>query len=249
MFKRSISLTAGVAVAGAVWAGSLPAHAADIYDDSLKDTSPPIASAAYSWAGAYIGAHAGYAWSDVEVTDLDGFIEPGSWSFDADDWLAGGQIGYNWQRDRLVFGVEGDLGYFGLDGHRTDPADPESSLSASVDGGLYGTLTGRLGFASDRALLYAKGGAAFLNAELEIDDPDTIASSDETLLGWTVGGGLEYALASNWTAKAEYLYFDFEELRATDPVTGDSWDGDLDAHTVKIGINYKIGGDLYDSLY
>ncbi len=245
--SASLRRVAGAAVVGALAFSAASANAADIYEDeSLKDMPTIAAPAYFTWQGAYIGAHVGYAWTDIDVTDVDGYYNGASWSFDADDWIYGGQIGYNWQRGNLVIGLEADLGYFGLDGAANDPTEPD--LKVSADGGLYGTLTGRLGYAMNRTLLYVKGGAAFINADLTVrDDFVKVASEDKTLWGYTIGAGVEHAIDPNWTVKVEYLYFDFEDatVRTVDDFR---WDADLDAHTVKLGVNYKFGGERYDSL-
>ena len=67
------------------------------------------------------------------------------------------------------------------------------------------------------------------------------ASSSNTHLGYAVGGGMEWALVDNWTAKVEYLYLDFgNESYFGGPAAG-GFDADVSAHTVKVGLNYRFG--------
>ncbi|NJM35272.1 MAG: porin family protein [Rhodomicrobium sp.] len=70
---------------------------------------------------------------------------------------------------------------------------------------------------------------------------------DETLSGYAIGGGVEYALSSNWTMKAEYLYMNFGEENTSND-DDDTFKHETDLHTVKFGVNYKFGGDRYQPL-
>jgi outer membrane immunogenic protein len=114
----------------------------------------------------------------------------------------------------------------------------------------------RLGFVYGRTLIYGTGGVAFAGAETSIDvvgpGYDAWGRKSETLVGWTVGGGLEWLIAQNWTVRAEYLYYRFddvggilegEQMTSCNPAcahTTDGFGGDLDLHTVRMGVNYKF---------
>jgi outer membrane immunogenic protein len=107
-------------------------------------------------------------------------------------------------------------------------------------------------------LYYAKGGGALLDAKATTIDPciappagcgvATLSmTGNKTMLGWTVGGGIEWAYAANWTAKVEYGYFDFGNV----DTAGISSFGDqerqsihITAHTVKVGVNYRWGAPV-----
>jgi len=236
--------------AGVLWA----ANAADVYHkgDSLKDE--PVYMSPITWAGFYVGLHAGGTWGSNDVTDVDNYNEE-NFSFDDNAFIGGAQIGYNVQRGSAVFGIEGEFGYLGFDNSKQAPSRvglPGDSV-ASFQGDLYGTLTGRLGIASDRFLIYAKGGVAFLSADASFIDTnpagDLLVSgtkNSDTLTGWVVGGGVEYALSNNWSLKAEYLHFDFSDLtvRAIDDTeVPRDFRNDATVDTVKVGINYKFGSD------
>jgi outer membrane immunogenic protein len=271
-----------VAFAAAFAACFVVSGAASAADLSLKDTPDVVVySPAPVWTGFYAGVHGGYGWGDVDVTDV--FIynaDPrADNSFDSDGLIAGVQVGYNIQRGNLVFGVEADLGYMNLSSSlSTDlPAannDPRNALSGTYDlsGGLYGDLTGRLGYATGKTLLYAKGGVAFVNAELSTDyvganctttgncgprNPSKFAfESEETLVGWTVGVGVEYALSPSLSLKLEYQHFDFGTMSneyggkynfacgrytCASELNGKT-DTDVTVDAVKVGLNYQFNG-------
>jgi outer membrane immunogenic protein len=241
-----------------VSAGALTAaNAADVYQKNDGWTGESYAYAPITWSGFYAGIHGGGAWADIEVTHVDFYNSDGSFSFDDNGFFGGGQIGYNWQHGSIVYGVEAELGSMGFDIKKQDPnffdapPNPELDSIARFETGFYGALTGRLGLAADNWLFYAKGGAAFVNAKASYTDDNAGGdllvdgtSKSETLGGWVVGGGVEYALSGNWSVKAEYLHFDFADVTVN--ATGDSGDHfdfkfDSQVDTVKAGINYKFG--------
>ncbi len=143
--------------------------------------------------------------------------------------------------------------------------DVNGKYSTSSD--LYGDLTGRLGYAEGRTLFYAKGGVALLNANLKsaydgrhVDGWHTFNfEKGETLVGWTVGAGVEYMLAPAWSLKAEYQHFDFGNMSSsyndtyyipghdhtgghyTSNINGKT-DVSVTADAVKVGLNYHVGG-------
>ena len=174
-------------------------------------------------------------------------------------FLGGAQGGYNVQRGHFVFGVEGDIGYLGLSTHGADAYNPQKSdfctaqysktdkedykdarnamcavsgkYSASTD--LYGDLTARLGYSTDRTLFYLKGGVAIVDADIKAhyDGANCLTFGEctptgntkvgystfnfdhsNTLIGWTAGAGAEYALSPSWSLKAEYQHFDFGKM-------------------------------------
>ena len=220
------------------------AFAADIYRDdagSLKDSYAP----GFSWTGFYLGANVGYAWGDVDISSNDdGFDEtPGGISYEADGVIAGGQLGYNWQRGSFVIGVEGEIGYLGAEGDERIVASP--SNFGDTEFGAYGVLAARLGYAVDRSLFYVKGGWALASVETDagdLNDASDRTKLDETLSGYAIGGGVEYALSQNWTVKAEYLYMNFGDENSSN-IDGDNFEHEIDVHTAKVGVNYKFGRD------
>jgi outer membrane immunogenic protein len=232
---------------------------------SFKDI--PVA-APPSWSGFYIGVHGGYGWGDTTTGDggtdiknppygafacgpaLTGNYCDDPFDLEPEGWFGGVQLGANWQRGVFVFGVEGDLGYLGIDDGYTLIRPFDDRDIASVEYGWYGTLTGRLGVASDRTLVYAKGGLAFADIEHEAADIDFNGTSfeiyegsrtrwNDVATGWALGGGIEQALSRSLSLKAEYLYMDFGSETSRSP-EGDIYEHDNTLHTVKIGLNYRL---------
>jgi outer membrane immunogenic protein len=227
-------------------------------------TAPAAATAQERWEGFYLGGFAGYADGNARSTapfnDGTGFyynVGGDPYAIEADGFAAGGLVGGNWQSGALVFGLEAELGYKDLGGTVLDPNAPPRGWDdtfTSVKSDLYGAVTVRLGFTAGNALLYVKGGAAFLDARgATIDDcigppagcgTQTLTmTGGKTMAGWVIGGGLQWALDGRWDIRAEYAYFDFGRL----PVGGDSTDGlfytqiiGIDAHTFKAGVGYRF---------
>jgi outer membrane immunogenic protein len=216
----------------------------------------PAAAQNYNWTGIYIGAHAGYARGthDVEAVGPNIYNDPNEhFGYDTNGFIGGIQSGYNHQIGMFVPGLEVDFGYKDLNGREASPArfNPRRDTFSISNGGVYGTVTGRLGVAVDRVLIYFKGGYAFAQLNLGVIDNDprgiTInAVNRSTRSGWTTGGGAEYAFTGNWSVKAEYLFMNFGSTTIsavspdTDPPASFKWNHDTNAHTFKVGINYKF---------
>lgn len=202
------SILLGSAAALAI---STSAFAADaIYEAPAE---PPVAVETvpqFSWAGGYAGILTGYGWADG---DVEGF---GTESFDGA--RLGGFVGYNWDLgNQLVVGLEGDLNY---------DWNEESVGGFDYETGMNWSARARVGYAMDRALLFAAGGYTGTNAEGPL--------GDDTLHGWTIGGGVDYALTDRMFTRIEYRYNDFGsgDLGGTDI--------DLDQHTVNVGLAVKF---------
>ncbi|KKC37915.1 hypothetical protein WH87_09635 [Devosia epidermidihirudinis] len=221
--------------------------AADIY-------VAPAAAAdqyVYDWSGAYAGAFLGYGWGASDFTDVDGYNLGGEvFGVNSRGALAGLTLGYNAQHGAFVLGVEGEVSYLGLDGTTPQPDSPIDTL-ASINGGLYASLAGRLGVTADKALIYAKAGLALTGAKGRVDDNCDVgacggglinATTGGLLVGYTLGAGVEYAFSEQWSAKLEYSYLNFGSATASGVYNGSDWnyDYDLSAHTVKVGLNYKF---------
>jgi outer membrane immunogenic protein len=235
-------LCSAVAFAG----DTAPVLAADLdwrSDRSLKDEPVYVPRYRFSWTGFYLGGNLGYSWGTSSSSDASGgaFDGAGGLTIHPSGWTVGLQGGYNWQYDKLVIGVETDLGLLNAD-------ESERTGTAFVDTeyGGYGTLTGRLGYAEERWLFYLKGGLAFANIENQAGavaagaiDLSDLTEPDETRLGWTLGLGAEYAFQPNWSMKIEYLYMDFGQ-DSSGNIDGDTFHHDNDLHSIKVGVNYRF---------
>ncbi len=215
--------------------------------------APTPVAIPYNWTGFYIGGHGGYGWSKKDWTDLFQTQLPTGWTdSDSQNGFFGGlQGGYNYQINQWVFGIEGQVSWTDIKGYGLwrNPAGVITAESAHTDIHMLATLTGRLGIAWDRLLLYAKGGGAWVNEEHWQQDfangPRWSDVPRATRTGWTVGGGLEYAFWENWSAKIEYDYMDFGTHRFPFVLltTGQVFryaDITQKVHLVEVGINYRF---------
>ena len=147
------------------------------------------------------------------------------------------QFAQNW-----VIGAEAQYSWLG--NTNRSAAFPGGVLVTDRERGL-GSATGRLGYTWGPALLYAKGGYAWRDNALGVSlagAPVAFATTGNRESGYTVGAGLEYMFAPNWSAKAEYQYYNFGNTTvtaATAPVFATGYRSD--EHTVKVGLNYRFG--------
>ncbi len=233
----------------------------------LPVKAPPPA-AAYDWTGLHFGAHLDYAggsshWTSTQAGlpgpagTLD-FTNGYDFSTGSGSYLAGLQTGYDYMLpSRWVFGVEADVSFPSfVGGDRifastvTGQADYLESVQTS------GSLRGRIGYAPEFAgqhwLIYATGGFAwsydqFSRIQLAgIPVGGGVSPEPETVkfvprLGATGGVGVELALTPNWAARAEYLFTDYGRRAVTFPVSGQRFDSDLMLHTVRAGLDYRLG--------
>jgi outer membrane immunogenic protein len=231
---RIVSLLSVAACAGAMIAS---AHAADLANRPVTKAPPPYVPPPLTWNGFYIGAHLGGAWSEANwTTPVTGVSANSSSS----GLLGGAQVGYNWQYGATVFGVEGDFSGTNLQSSNTGASGFSNTTSAYWTS----TVTGRLGYAFDRALIYGKGGLAIA------DEKDTVTSPGgglfsstgaATQTGWTAGGGVEYALDPHWSAKVEYDYLGLGSQSVPAALPGGA-PGSVDLNIQRLigGINYRF---------
>jgi outer membrane immunogenic protein len=217
--KILLASAALVAFAGAASAADMPAR--------MATKAVPYVQM-YNWTGFYIGANLGYGWARDTAggssTNLNGVI-------------GGGQIGYNWQMNNLVLGIETD---FQGSGQRASGTGLVLGVPFSVSERVryFGTVRGRLGYAWDRTLLYVTGGYAYTNIGGDLSVGAFSTSSNTTKSGYTVGAGLEYAFAGPWSVKAEYLYVDSGTTTLT--LAGATADVRIKNNIGRVGINYRF---------
>jgi outer membrane immunogenic protein len=238
----------------------------------------------FSWTGFYIGAQggAGLGISEDSLTTNQAcigsvcgsqipFAPPGMPNALRDSYTisglhGGGTIGFNWQASPVVVGVEADLSGANLtgDGDCANAFGAVFGVQSSCHTRLttFGTVTGRLGFAVDRTLIFVKAGGAWGQFDRGVNLvslagglPPTAAASatlSETRSGYTVGTGVEYAFWHGWSAKAEYDFMDFGSSNENFHVTGTLLtpgvvfnvrsDDHEQVHVMRFGLNYKFGG-------
>jgi outer membrane immunogenic protein len=229
-------------------------------------------AAPFSWNGFYVGINGGYAWgdSDYRHTPTGAWLTPaidpsvpqlirqGSGTLDPSGFLGGVQAGHNWQFGNIVLGLEADFQGGRVSDSRTatnpNPVVPGTTLTFSekLDSDWLFTLRPRAGIAFGRTLIYATGGLAVQDVRFKQSVFFSASGSTaqgwgrEQAVGWTVGGGLEHAIAGSWSVKLEYLYVDLPDVTAnlTNNVPGffpftHKADADLTEHIVRVGLNWK----------
>lgn len=244
-------------VATALTAALSPAAAADL------PRLLPAAPVQWNWTGLYWGAHVGGSFAQSQFPDpLGASLYGGTVRTPAA--LAGIQVGYNLQRGRWVIGAEADISAMNGNGTNTCMASSGLFISANcrVRQDALATLAARVGLVTGpggRTLLYGKGGAAYLSERIDITAGNPLLSStehNEGRWGWTVGAGVEQALAPAWSVKVEYDYADFGSSQMATPSSFALAPGfgyfptpqgitnvRQDLHSVKVGLNLKFGGD------
>ena len=199
-------------LAAALSIGFAQAAAAADMPTRMPTKAPMMAPAPmYNWTGLYIGINGGGAWSKESWADnAIGVVE-----LSPNGGVFGGQLGYRYQWNQFVLGVEGTLDWAGL----TDSTSGSGYTEELKVKSLY-TVTGQAGWAGiDRALVYVKGGwaGATTKATQVIVAINGIASNSQTNNGWTVGGGIDYAIWQNWIIGVEYDHFDLNHGVSSSP--------------------------------
>jgi len=218
-------------------AASASAFAADLPSRRPPPVYAPVPI--FTWTGFYVGGDIGYTWGTDTHTLPSGAVYQAT----PQGEIGGLHVGYNYQINQFVVGLEGDVDGANFRNSAASPAGAVNSTRLPVEG----SIRGRLGYAWDRALFFATGGAGFADIQhnytnpLGVSDPGNTYSS--TRVGWTVGGGVEYALSNNWSVRGEYRYADFGRqtdtiLLGTVPVVNH-----VIEHRVTVGFSYKF--DMY----
>ena len=211
--------------------------------------SPPLF---HTWNGFYFGGNVGGGSGNFPTTfstTVGGiFATADKYS---SGFLGGVQLGYNWQTGSMVFGVETDFQFSGLKGTLTAPCPagfcaPAITATFSQSMPWFGTVRGRVGYASDGWLFYVTGGYAYaqINTDAFASDGITSATFEQRAFrsGWTLGGGIEIALNRNWSAKFEYLHIDLgsQAVSMTFPaLPAVNADTRLQADVIRVGANFR----------
>ena len=245
-------------VAAAASALSVSAYAADL---PMKAMAAP--DAAWNWTGFYLGAHAGAGWGTTETT-LTSISVPGAplvpfnlplAQNSRSGFLGGGQAGYNYQSGWAVLGIQGDIA--ALDVKGTTPCIITIACTSKSD--WLATVSGRVGgVVADRALVYIKGGAAWLHTNQSatvsggigglggLGAAVPLTSTSSTAVGALLGMGVEYAFSRNWSGFIEYDYMDFQTKNVALPIGLLAAGAVINASVVnklsvaKAGVNYKF---------
>jgi outer membrane immunogenic protein len=243
-------------VAIALLATSFSAGAAGAADRPVLAPQPYYAGPLLpvDWTGFYIGVNGGYGWAQgtTDTYFLGGILHG---SGKPSGGVAGGQMGFNWQAGRFVFGAEIDGQWSGQRASFASTCNTGCSAVQEINLKTFATGRGRFGLAFDWLMPYVTAGAAMVN----VSDAFLVTSGgltgrveglSGTSLGWTAGAGVDIALTSNLSARLEYLYLRVDDHSATAPVPnplstlfsgGVSESGSFQDGIVRVGLNYRFG--------
>jgi outer membrane immunogenic protein len=220
MNRLAVSLLTGVAALGFISS----VQAADLI---ISEPAPPvgIVDVAGNWDGAYVGAFAGYGWGTV--TDEDGGFDVPGTENDLTGWQLGVNAGFDVTvSEAIVAGIVGDIAWTDLGG------DLAAGGSYQVD--WTGSIRGRLGFDGGAFLPYVTAGAAFANATLS----DGVNDDTQTHIGWTVGAGVEFAVADNVSLDLLYRYTDYGSKDYD--LGGGPGSFGLTSNAITAGVNFRF---------
>jgi outer membrane immunogenic protein len=194
--RRACAICIGALAAILAWSSAKAADLSPGYYQAPVAPAP-VYYPVYRWTGFYLGINGGGGWGSSQ---WDGVGQ-----FDVSGGLIGATLGYNWQINRFVIGVEGDIDWSGIRGTTTTFCPP----GCSTRNYWLATVRGRLGYAFDRFLPYLTAGLAVgdINASIPGFPGGSISNA-----GWTIGGGLEVGVVGNVSLKAEYLFVELSDF-------------------------------------
>lgn len=243
------------ALLGASFIAAIPAIAA--VDQPANAAGPPQ----YNWNGPWAGASADYGSGSSNQTDAGipctffGTCPTGSTgptgpslspaadgSFSTHGAAVGAGLGYDWQMGSWVYGVAGDYSWSGLKGSSSScGANSPVPHACGTDLESFGTLRASIGYAlgaNGNWLPFVTGGLAL--GDIKGWDSLVGSSGTDFRAGWTVGGGVEVGIASNWSLKFEYLYVDLPSAQTFDVIPGVAESVNFKANIFRVGLNLKL---------
>lgn len=251
MHKLLLSISAGLVAAVVMAFAVTPAQAGtpDVYD----------------WRGPYAGIQLGMALGQGDFVDdtynggFPPFFPTVHWDADFYAPMGGVMGGYNWQKGQIVFGLEGEAGYFAPQGSALQPGvdglgDPYD-LHARFAKGWYGGVGMRLGYTVGPRLFYARAGGVYSAADVVANDNCIIAPCGTGIikmsanLGWgyQLGAGVEQALTDKWTLRGEYGYTDFGSQKLRAVAQGGGFGGhaytvnqEVSMHALTVALSYRF---------
>ncbi|MBX9455596.1 MAG: porin family protein [Rhizobium sp.] len=191
------------------------ARAADAIDEIPSAPQSVDVIPAGNWEGAYVGGKLTHQWGKTKMNK----------DYDAKGFGGGVYTGYNKQDGQIVYGAEVDLNYSGIE---------KSYKGVEATQGLNGSIRARAGYDLSPALVYATGGLAATNLEVT----DKTSDSNKTLLGVTLGAGVETMITESITARTEYRFTNYQSQ--TFNLDSGATDRGLKEHQVNVGLGVKF---------
>lgn len=224
-----------IAASVAALTAASAAQAADVV--AAQEPAPVVAAPAFSWTGFYAGGQIGGSWSDTDVKGHSAVIDyTKSFSPDPSGFIGGLYAGYNFDiGNNVVLGIETDWVWGDMDENDKFTYNTVGDVvSSKLKEKWAGATRARVGYAMDRWMPYLAGGVAYSkvdsNYRLKSSKGDVYpmysASGSDTLTGWTIGAGVDYAMTDHLILRAEYRYTDFG-------------DEDYSKNNIKYNVDYK----------
>jgi outer membrane immunogenic protein len=186
----------------------------------------------------------GGAFGNTNLT-LPSYAYSGSWGNNG--VIGGGHIGYNYQIQSVVAGAQASFDLLSVQGsqNNVNAFAPNVFNGASYHNYLV-SIDGRLGYAYKNLLIYAIGGYAFLsnNSTLTLNNVQ-VGSVSNTVNGYDVGGGVEYAINNQWSARAEYRYYNFQNntnnFNTTSKIfANNAFTQSVNFNAFRVGVSYRF---------
>lgn len=237
------------ALASILVLGAGAAAAADLPSAKYLPMAPAL-PALYNWTGVYAGLQGGYSWGTDTTRELltanRAFIN--AFEYHPSSAFGGAHAGFNFQMGSIVLGIEGDVEYINA---RSGFQDPSRVRSPNDPGGLVrvqqdwqASVRARIGYAFDRVMVYGTGGVAFTEFDYAYFNPLAGFGEGGTFsrTGWTVGGGVNYALTNNLILGVDYRYTDYGKFDyvANSAFLGLTAEQSPTTHAVRGSIAYKF---------
>jgi outer membrane immunogenic protein len=244
MMKRMLLGAAALLALGAL----APAVAADLPAGTYSK-APYMTPVAYDWSGVYVGINGGWGTSNRCFDQTGPTVIGPDGCHTTSGGFAGAQAGYRWQVSSWVWGFEALGDWASFNGSSVSLLTPTNIDRSRVD--AFGLFTGQVGYAWNTALLYFKGGAAIVADRNDLVTAGNVfaTASGDNRWGGTVGAGIEFSFAPNWSAAFEYDHIfipnanvAFSNLATGAVVSSDRLRGDTDL--VSVRVNYRWGGPV-----
>ena len=215
------------------------------------DATPTEPTTTYfDWSGVYVGIQGGSVFSTDGRVPFDSQPASDFYDIDMEGGFGGFQAGYNHQfTNNVVIGVETDVAFGDLNYSSVwlTPTGPDTTYLGQGDLDWLGSTRARLGYAMDRWLPFATVGVAYAGIDFVESHFGVVhGRGDATLVGWTAGAGVNYALTEHLIIGAEYHYSDFGSTGFTEygegVFSGVTASGafDLDIQDVRFSLSYKF---------
>jgi outer membrane immunogenic protein len=227
-------------------------------DLSLPPPALGANSSVYDWSGFYVGGNLGAGWAGISDSNFSGTLGSTFTAPTNTQFVGGAQVGANYQfHNGIVVGAEAMFDWSTVSHNNpvtaTDPTGAVGANVSLVDARWVTTATGKLGYAWDRVLLYAKGGGAWVATTSPSISVAGVPASfsgggSTTAATWTAGFGLEWAFAGNWSVRAEYDYIALPNQSLTVAPTAPTFGGDVISFNNRnlsiftAALNYKFAG-------